>query len=159
MLIQLRALLDKICRALGYVRMGAAGAPPEIDVFQAKRNFADLVYEHFPNMKCYWGDDANETWTCDEEDMAEAVAYFMTDNRSYLSQRFDCENFAEELSHELAKNYGINRKMHVWGKSPMGYHGFSLIGVGEDGLIMIEPQNGNIVTVEDGYIPEIGFQS
>ncbi len=89
------------------------------------------------------------------EDWAKVFGYiyFEFDMPKYLSDTFDCDDFAVLLKGLVASFFGLNYFGVVFGKTPTGYHSYNIFRT-EGGLLQLEPQTGDM-----GELGEHGYQA
>jgi len=93
------------------------------------------------------------------EDWGKVIRYALLDMPAYLTEKFDCENTSNVCRCRVSSKYKLNTMGEAVGQSPWGYHAFNLFVSSIDGepkLFILEPQNGDIYTVEEdsGYFVE-----
>jgi hypothetical protein len=89
-------------------------------------------------------------------DAAEALKECIFNMPSYITDVFDCENFAMLISTRMLERYHVNTCGIVVGNIPEGYHGFNIIVVENDGKLVyeiFEPQTGEFNP--KGYVPDL----
>jgi len=76
---------------------------------------------------------------CDEQDMKAIIEWDWTDNKKYVSEKYDCDNFAFSFKAMVDRRFGLNNVGLVIDWS--GGHAYNII-VFKDGTVKIfEPQS------------------
>jgi len=90
------------------------------------------------------------------EDWGTVIRDALLDSPAYLVSKWDCDNFSNYCRCRVSSKFKLNTMGEAVGPSPWGYHAFNLFVSDIDGepkLFILEPQNGDIYTVEEdsGY--------
>lgn len=93
------------------------------------------------------------------EDWGKVIRYALLGMSAYITEKFDCENVSNVCRCRVSSEYKLNTMGEAVGQSPWGYHAFNLFVSRVDDepkLFILEPQNGDIYTVEEdsGYFVE-----
>ncbi len=65
---------------------------------------------------------------------------------AYVTDKFDCDNFALQFMARVNMKYKLNGCGLVIGKVPNGYHAWNIF-VAPDGLYYFEPQTGQVIEI------------
>ena len=98
-----------------------------------------------------------EFWILPPEHWDEIIAETKVDQVRYVSERSDCENFAQAFSGLAGLRYGINTAGFALDNG--GRHAYNLIPVDVGGAVKIrlfEPQSDKWVTASLGQAPYVG---
>lgn len=104
--------------------------------------------------QCFLWD--SKYWYVSHEDWGRIFDNVLMNMPKYVSEKFDCENYALLTTTRVSERYRLNTCGIVIGQSPMGYHGFNIF-ISEQGLYYLEPQTGDIFSISEdsGYKAEI----
>ncbi|GAG79637.1 unnamed protein product [marine sediment metagenome] len=99
-------------------------------------------------------------WYISLEDWGKVFEDVLLNQPKYVSDKFDCEDFAMLTTARVLEKYRLNTCGVVVGQSPFGEHGYNLFIARVDDkaeLFILEPQDGMIypVTEPEGYKPRI----
>ena len=96
-------------------------------------------------------------WTCNEADWKKIIDYDWTDEKKYVTEQYDCDNFAFNFKARVARKFGVNSVGLVVDYS--GKHAYNLIVFSDGTWKIFEPQSDRWPTLgigqykfEDGYI-------
>ena len=100
--------------------------------------------------------DDNRYYCVAHEDWGTVIRDVLLNMPAYLTEKFDCENVSNLCRCRTSSIYKINTMGEAVGPSPWGYLAFNLfvsVVGGEPKLFILEPQSGDIYTVEEdsGY--------
>ena len=95
-------------------------------------------------------------WTCNEADWKKIIAYDWTDEKKYVTEQYDCDNFAFNFKARVARKFGVNSVGLVIDYS--GGHAYNLIVFSDGTWKIFEPQSDRWPTLGKGqYKFEDGF--
>jgi len=95
-------------------------------------------------------------WTCNEADWKKIIAYDWTDEKKYVTEQYDCDNFAFNFKARVARKFGVNSVGLVIDYS--GGHAYNLIVFSDGTWKIFEPQSDRWPTLGTGqYKFEDGF--
>ena len=96
-------------------------------------------------------------WTCNEEDWKKIIDFDWTNEKKYISEQYDCDNFAFNFKARVARKFGVNSVGLVIDYS--GGHAYNLIVFSDGTWKIFEPQSDRWPTIgtgmyhfENGYI-------
>jgi len=100
--------------------------------------------------------DDNDYYYVSHEDWGPVIRDVLLNMPAYLTDKYDCDNSSNYCRCRTSSIYKLNTMGEAVGPSPWGYHAFNLFVSDIDGepkLFILEPQNGDIYTVEEdsGY--------
>ena len=78
-------------------------------------------------------------WTCTKSEFKQIVAFNDIDQRKYIGQRFDCDNFAISFKGQVATDFGLNNVGLVIDNS--GGHAYNIVVFSNGEVELFEPQN------------------
>ena len=146
--------------AMAWGQLRAFWVEPEVEGLRFE-NIDMAIAERFPFLQVDWKDSPNESMTTTPECWAEILNHLLVDRRKYVKDLYDCDNFAEALSADISRHYGLNAKLYVQGDSPLGYHAWNIIvaidEAGDHVVFQVEPQTGEIDP--EGYDPRRGYRT
>jgi len=95
-------------------------------------------------------------WYTTHEDWGRVLEKVLLDMPKYLTDRWDCEQYAMRATARAGELFLLNTLGLCIGQSPFGYHGFNMF-VSEFGLFYLEPQSSMVYSVEEdsGYKAEL----
>ena len=95
-------------------------------------------------------------WYVSHEDWGKVFTDVLLNLPKYITDKFDCEDFALLVSARVLERYKLNTCGIAIGDSPWGYHGFNIF-LSEEGLFYLEPQTGDVypITEDSGYLAHI----
>lgn len=113
-----------------------------------------LILQAYPGAVIYLED--NHYYYVSHEDWGPVIRYALLDSPAYLVDKFDCDGFSNVCRCRVSSKYKLNTMGEAVGASPWGYHAFNLFVSmidEEPKLFLLEPQTGDIYTVEEesGY--------
>ena len=85
-------------------------------------------------------------WTCSKEDFDKIIDADWVNEKKYIKERFDCDDFAIQLKARFSAIFGLNNVALVINKS----HVFNLIFFSDSTYKFFEPQNDAWVTKTTG---------
>lgn len=99
-------------------------------------------------------------WYVSLEDWGKIFEDVLLNMPKYMTDKFDCENFAVLVAGRVSEKYKLNTCAIAIGQSPFAYHGYNLFIADVDGeakVFILESQNGMIYPIEEpeGYLPEL----
>ena len=95
-------------------------------------------------------------WTCNEADWKKIIDWDWTDEKRYVTEQYDCDNFAFNFKARVARKFGVNSVGLVIDYS--GGHAYNLIVFSDGTWKIFEPQNDRWPTIRTGqYKFEDGF--
>ena len=95
-------------------------------------------------------------WTCNEDDWKKIIDYDWTDEKKYVSEQYDCDNFAFNFKARVARKFGINSVGLVVDYS--GGHAYNVIVFSDGTWKLFEPQTDRFPRLGTGqYKFENGF--
>jgi len=99
----------------------------------------------------------NKYWTCSEKDWKKIIEFDWTDEKKYVTEQYDCDNFAFNFKARVARKFGLNSVGLVIDYS--GGHAYNLIVFSDGTWKIFEPQSDNFpYTIGEGlYKFEEGF--
>ena len=108
---------------------------------ESLQNYA-LNYSHFKtnsekNMVRYHLDSTY--WTCTKKEFLKIVDYNNINERKYIGQRFDCDNFALSFKSQVSIDFGLNNVGLVIDYS--GGHAYNIVIFSNGDVELFEPQN------------------
>ena len=83
------------------------------------------------------------------DDWVKIVNYLKKKVPKYLSDKFDCEDFADWFRVKTAETFGINTLATVYGWVPSGRHGWNIFYAKDDGWFQLESQTGEIRDIDN----------
>ena len=85
---------------------------------------------------------------CDEKDMQAIIDWDWTDNKKYVSEKYDCDNFAFSFKAMVDRRFGLNNVGLVIDLS--GKHAYNIIVFKDGSVKLFEPQSDRWPTVGTG---------
>ena len=117
---------------------------PDIEVDTADRNFIRASiekwkkdYDIYDTMKFMPLD--GKYFICDEKAMKAIIDWDWTDNKKYVIDKYDCENFAFSFKAMVDKRFGLNNVGLVIDYS--GSHAYNIIVFKNGSVKIFEPQS------------------
>ena len=100
--------------------------------------------------------DDNRYYCVAHEDWGPVIRDVLLNMPKYTTEKFDCDGYSNLCRCRTSSIYKLNTMGEAVGPSPWGYHAFNLfvsVVCGEPKLFILEPQSGDIYTVEEesGY--------
>tara|TARA_B100000949_G_C14182987_1_gene408320 strand:+ start:179 stop:661 length:483 start_codon:yes stop_codon:yes gene_type:complete len=96
-------------------------------------------------------------WTCNEADWKKIIKWDWTDEKRYVAEQYDCDNFAFNFKARVARKFGVNSVGLVIDYS--GKHAYNLIVFSDGTWKIFEPQSDKWPKLgsrnykfEDGFI-------
>jgi len=128
--------------------------PPPKEYYITRASLRLLIQQDYPKAMIYLDD--NHYYYVSHEDWGKVIRYALLDSPAYLVDKFDCDNFSNSCRCRVSSKYKLNTMGEAFGASPWGYHAFNLFVSSvndEPKLFLLEPQTGDIYTVEEesGY--------
>lgn len=135
--------IDRLVRALELCRdkldVYETQWQPETEVRDAEW-LHGVIKEKFSNVSICLLD--NKYWFCSKEDMRQIIKEDWTDNKQYISDRFDCEDFARQFAAHLRELWDVNQVAVVYDWTAR--HSFNIIFFSNGDAWIFEPQNDKI---------------
>ena len=95
-------------------------------------------------------------WACNESDWKKIIKYDWTNEKKYVTEQYDCDNFAFNFKARVARKFGVNSVGLVIDYS--GGHAYNLIVFSDGTWKIFEPQSDGWPTLGTGmYKFEDGF--
>jgi len=111
-----------------------------------------LIQSKGMTMPCYCFD--SKYYYVSHEDWGVIFADVLMNMPAYISQKFDCEDFAILVKARVNERWKLNTVAVIIGDTPAGRHGFNMF-LSDEGLFLLEPQTGDVFEIgEKGYEPE-----
>ena len=77
-------------------------------------------------------------WVCDREEFNKIVKWDWTDNKKYVAEKYDCDNFAFSFKAMVDRRFGVNNVGLVIDYS--GGHAYNIIVFNDGTVRLFEPQ-------------------
>lgn len=137
-----------MCKISDYLK------PPLKEYHIPRPDLMRLIKKAYPGATIYVED--NHYYYVSHVDWGKVVRYALLDAPAYLIDKYDCDNASNSCRCRVSSKYKLNTMGEAVGASPWGYHAFNLfVSWVNDGpkLFLLEPQTGDIYTVEEesGY--------
>ena len=95
-------------------------------------------------------------WTCNEADWKKIIDWDWTDEKRYVTEQYDCDNFAFNFKARVARKFGVNSIGLVVDYS--GGHAYNLMVFSDGTWDIFEPQSDSWPTIGSGmYKFETGY--
>ena len=95
-------------------------------------------------------------WACSKKEFQDWITWDWTNKKKYISEQYDCDNFAFNFKARVARKFGVNSVGLVIDYS--GGHAYNLIVFSDGTWKIFEPQNDRWPTIRTGqYKFEDGF--
>ena len=95
-------------------------------------------------------------WTCTKEDWRKIISWDWTNEKKYVAEQYDCDNFAFNFKARVARKFGVNSIGLVVDYS--GGHAYNLMVFSDGTWAIFEPQSDNWPTIGSGmYKFETGY--
>jgi len=91
--------------------------------------------------------DDGRYWTTDYAGLLEILSEWLGSKRSYVADRFDCDDFSRLFKCFCIERYGINAVGLV--RDYLMRHAYILFVTDELNVFVVEPQNGAIWTFDE----------
>ena len=110
----------------------------------------EMINEALKNLKGYtkrsWQRITldNQYWTCSKEEFQTIVDYNTINEKQYVLQQFDCDNFAFAFKAQVALNHNLNNVGLVIDNS--GGHAYNVIVFNDGTAELFEPQTDRWIT-------------
>ena len=90
-------------------------------------------------------------YTVSEERWKEIIKNDFIEQKKYLIDRYDCDDYSRSFVARVIENYGLNACGIVWGWMTEGaYHAWNFIYTAEGKLLWFEPQSDRLFTPNSG---------
>ena len=146
-------MLKIMCKLKNWLKPPKAFVEYEI----TRDDLMSLIRIPYPKVQVFLDD--KRYYYVSHEDWGKVIRYALLDSPAYLVDKYDCDNFSNSCRCRVSSKYKLNTMGEAVGQSPWGYHAFNLFVSSIDNepkLFILEPQNGDIYTVEEdsGYAVE-----
>ena len=139
----LRILIEALAPRMGYTLIPPH---PEIKVETNRLpwlkdwlRYWGVKLEHIPLDNIYY--------MASEEDMLNIIAWDWIDKRKWISQKFDCDDFAFAFKSHVSEYFGLNQV--GWVNDYSGRHSFNLIIFPTGHLWVFEPQTDSFAFLNE----------
>ena len=86
----------------------------------------------------------NKYWTCSKEAFQEIIDYNTLNEKQYVSEQYDCDNFAFTFKAQVGLNHNLNNVGLVIDNS--GGHAYNVVIFDDGTAELFEPQNDRWIT-------------
>jgi len=86
----------------------------------------------------------NKYWTCSKEEFQKVVEYNTINEKQYVLEQYDCDNFAFAFKAQVAMNHNLNNVGLVIDNS--GGHAYNVVIFDDGTAQLFEPQNDTWIT-------------
>ena len=86
----------------------------------------------------------NKYWTCSKEAFQEIIDYNTLNEKQYVSEQYDCDNFAFTFNAQVGLNHNLNNVGLVIDNS--GGHAYNVVIFDDGTAELFEPQNDRWIT-------------
>lgn len=153
----MRWLQLAICPSVNVVLIEEPEPKPDVGVIEIPRTSLIHSFIHDVGAELLYGWLDKKYYHASLTDWKEALRYIylVEDANDYISQTYDCEDFAIWLKAMVSKHFQLNTFGIVIGDTPRGKHSFNIF-YAENGWYLWEPQtdDGKPFRIgEKGYIP------
>ena len=103
----------------------------------------------------WWVALDNKYWVTTLDDLREIVSRDWTRHRRYISERFDCDNFALHFAARMNVMYGLNSCGIVVDYTSAHAYNLCVVADGNLRKVIVEPQTGQILLSPDNDLHQL----